>query len=102
MVVQISHMLNNHIHTLKDPVIHVQVWWIMGTPKQPSMHLKCQSFQTEKGRCYTEDEAHTGTVAKMTCLPPLSQPPAMPPESLQCHWKALHVSEAPTAPATMN
>lgn len=59
MVVQISHMQNNHINTLKDPAIHVQVWWIMETPKQPSIHLKCHSLQTDKGGCYTEDKAHT-------------------------------------------
>ena len=58
MVVQISYTQNNHIHTLKDPVIQVQVWWITGPPKQPSMHLKCQSLQTDKGGRYTEDEAH--------------------------------------------
>ena len=34
-----KHTKRSHTH-IKDPVPHVRVWWIMETPKQPSMHWK--------------------------------------------------------------
>ena len=44
----------NHV---TDPVVHVRVRWIMETPKEHSVHQKCQSFQNvEVGHCTEEEE----------------------------------------------
>ena len=47
------------MHT-KDPVVHIQVWWIMKTPKiTQHAHKKCQSLQhDEVGLCMEEEGVH--------------------------------------------
>ena len=80
------HCVSNHAHKshthLKGTVIHVRVWWIMETPKQPS-----SLGRVDVGH-YTEDrpywQQHTNRLLKMSALVPITKKKKKNPPIIVC------------------
>ena len=57
--VALAGVVVGHTH-VKDPVVHVRVWWTVETTKSPSMHQKCQSLHHVEFGHYTKGELQEG------------------------------------------